>query len=124
VKYRSQGRGNTVILDRSEEQVYLIVRGRELPVTIETSRDRLLKNAARASGSGVHHAEIKAAMPGLVVRIHAQVGDAVKKGDAVMILEAMKMENEVRAPVDGVIGKIYAVERGSVEKGDVLVVFE
>jgi biotin carboxyl carrier protein len=104
--------------------VYLIVRGRELPVTIETSRDRLLKNAARASGSGVHHAEIKAAMPGLVVRIHAQVGDAVKKGDAVMILEAMKMENEVRAPVDGVIGKIYAVERGSVEKGDVLVVFE
>ena len=124
LNYRSQNSLRTVVLDRSEDQAYLLMNGREVPVVIETSRDRLLKMAESASGTGVHHAEIKAAMPGLVVRINKQIGESVKKGDPVLILEAMKMENEVRAPVDGVIGEIRAVERGSVEKGDVLVVFE
>ncbi|MBU1920461.1 acetyl-CoA carboxylase biotin carboxyl carrier protein subunit [bacterium] len=124
LRYRSQNSLRTVVLDRSEEQAYLMMNGREVPVMIETSRDRLLRLAESASVSGVHHAEIKAAMPGLVVRINKQVGDPVKKGDPVLILEAMKMENEVRAPIDGVISEIRAKERGSVEKGDILIVFE
>lgn len=124
LKYSSQNSQRTVVLDRSEDQAYLLTNGREVPVMIETSRDRLLRMAASASSSGVHHAEIKAAMPGLVVRINKQIGDTVRKGDPVLILEAMKMENEVRAPIDGVISEIRAKERGSVEKGDVLIVFE
>ena len=124
VKYRLQSFIRQLVLDRSEEQAYITMNGRELPVTIETSRDRLLKMAENASSAGVHHAEIKAAMPGLVIRINRQVGDSVKKGDSILILEAMKMENEVRAPVDGVIAEIHAKNHGSVEKGDVLVVFE
>jgi biotin carboxyl carrier protein len=124
VKYRSQGSLRQLVLDRSEEQSYITMNGRELPVRIETSRDRLLRLAENASSSGVHHAEIRAAMPGLVIRINKKVGDPVKKGDPVLILEAMKMENEVRSPIDGVISEIHAKDRGSVEKGDVLVVFE
>jgi biotin carboxyl carrier protein len=124
VKYRSQDAVQSILLDRSENQKYLTVNGRELPVMIETSRDRLLRMAESASSAGVHHAEIKAAMPGLVVRINKQVGDTVSKGDPILILEAMKMENEVRSPVNGVISEIHAKHRGSVEKGDVLIVFE
>ncbi len=124
VTYRSRSLIEQLVLDRSEDQAYITMNGRELPVTIETSRDRLLKMAENASSAGVHHAEIKAAMPGLVVGINRQVGESVKKGDSILILEAMKMENDVRSPVDGVISEIHAKDRGSVEKGDVLVVFE
>jgi biotin carboxyl carrier protein len=122
--FRSGGKLHKFILDRSEAQNFLLSNGRELPITVETNRDRLLKLAASASASGVHHAEIKAAMPGMVIRISAKVGESVKKGEPVLILEAMKMENEVRAPVDGVIREIHASVQESVEKGDVLVVFE
>jgi biotin carboxyl carrier protein len=61
-------------------------------------------------------------MPGLVVRILVGVEQEVKRNDPVLILEAMKMENELRAPADGVVKEIRTSEKSSVEKGDVLIV--
>ncbi|MBV9217309.1 MAG: biotin/lipoyl-binding protein [Acidobacteria bacterium] len=82
----------------------------------------------RGSGSGDHHsegrAEIKTAMPGKVVRILVESGQQVAKGDAVIIVEAMKMQNEMKSPKDGSIAEIRASEGDTVGAGDVLVVIE
>lgn len=63
---------------------------------------------------------IKAPMPGTVLSIKVTPGTAVKRGDIVLILEAMKMENEIFAPRDGVIAQIVATQGASVNTGDVL----
>lgn len=65
-----------------------------------------------------------APMPGLVVKIEVEVGQAVKAGQGLVIVEAMKMENELKAPADGVVAKIAVVERQTVDKGAVLIVLE
>ena len=61
-------------------------------------------------------------MPGTIVGIKVAQGAAVKKGDVVLILEAMKMENEILAPVDGTIAQIAVAQGASVNSGDLLVV--
>ena len=62
-------------------------------------------------------------MPGLIVGIHVQSGDAVKKGDSLLILEAMKMENVLKAPADATVKAIRTTKGDRVEKGQVLVEF-
>ncbi len=72
--------------------------------------------AAGAQGS----VQIVAPMPGKILGVKANVGDAVKKGQVVLILEAMKMENEIVAPQDGVIASINTKEGASVDAGALL----
>ncbi len=64
---------------------------------------------------------IKAPMPGSLVQMNVKVGDAVKKGDVLCVLEAMKMENDITAPQDGVIASVDAVQGSSVAVDAVLV---
>ena len=61
-------------------------------------------------------------MPGTILDIKVSVGESVTKGQALLILEAMKMENEVMAPCDGAVGEIHVTVGASVNSGDVLVV--
>lgn len=112
------------VVNRIGEELRLIYRGREFPLVIETERDRLLKVASRHVDGGHSGALVRAAMPGLVVRLAVKVGDVVKRSDPVVILEAMKMENEIRSPIDGVVKEIKVRERDSVEKSAVLVILE
>jgi biotin carboxyl carrier protein len=82
----------------------------------------------RGSGLGSEtehgHAEIRTAMPGKVVRILKTSGDAVTKGEGVIVVEAMKMQNELKSPKDGTIGYIKVAEGATVGAGDVLVVID
>ncbi len=64
--------------------------------------------------------EVTAPMPGKVVAVKGAVGQAVKKGDVILVLEAMKMENDIVAPQDGTIASIHASTGDSVESGAVL----
>ncbi len=68
--------------------------------------------------------EIVAPMPGMVVKIEVEVGQAVKAGQGVIVVEAMKMENELKAPADGVVAKILVQERQTVDKGAPLIILE
>lgn len=72
--------------------------------------------ASGAAGS----VKIAAPMPGKILAVKANAGQAVKKGDVVMILEAMKMENEITAPEDGTVASINVAVGDSVESGDTL----
>jgi len=74
-------------------------------------------SAAAPSGGAV----VKAPMPGTLLAYKVVQGQAVKKGDVLLILEAMKMENEIAAPVDGVVAALKASEGAAVSAGDVLI---
>ncbi len=82
----------------------------------------------RATSVGIGGAdgvvEIKTSMPGKVVRILLNEGDEVAKGDGVVVVEAMKMQNEMKSPKDGKISKICFQEGETVNTGDILVVIE
>lgn len=76
--------------------------------------------APKASGNA-GAVKVNAPMPGKILSVKTSVGASVKKGDIIMILEAMKMENEIQAPEDGTIASVNVNEGASVEAGDVLV---
>ncbi len=67
---------------------------------------------------------VKAMLPGVVTKILVKEGDSVKAGETIMILEAMKMENEVKSPKDGVVKQILVKEGDRVEAGDILAVMD
>ena len=77
--------------------------------------------AAAPKASGTEGSvKVTAPMPGKILGVKASVGQAGKKGDVIIVLEAMKMENEVVAPEDGTVASINVSEGASVESGDVL----
>ena len=75
---------------------------------------------AAASGGAQGAVKVNAPMPGKILSVKASAGQAVKKGDVILILEAMKMENEVVAPQDGTVASINVAAGDSVEAGAVL----
>jgi biotin carboxyl carrier protein len=91
-----------------------------------------LEDAARArltrvaGGSSAPHArrELRAPMPGLVVRVRCQPGEAVGAGEALVVLQAMKMENELSLPAAGTVASVAVVDGQTVDQGQVLVVLE
>jgi biotin carboxyl carrier protein len=68
--------------------------------------------------------ELKAPMPGLIYELKVKAGDSVEKGDVLLILVAMKMENAIKAVGEGVVKQINVNLNDSVEKGQVLITFE
>ncbi|MBT3231736.1 MAG: acetyl-CoA carboxylase biotin carboxyl carrier protein subunit [Calditrichaeota bacterium] len=68
--------------------------------------------------------EIKAPMPGLIVKLLREVGETVQKGQGVIVVEAMKMENEISAPIDGILKKCAVSPGMAVNKGDLLITIE
>ena len=77
--------------------------------------------AAPAPSGNAGATAIKAPMPGTVVKINVKAGDAVKKGDVLCVLEAMKMENDIMAPADGVVASVETSQGASVATDAVLV---
>ncbi len=78
------------------------------------------KAAAPAASGAAGSVKVAAPMPGKILAIKANNGQAVKKGEVIMILEAMKMENEITAPEDGTVASINVGVGDSVESGDTL----
>jgi len=77
------------------------------------------KAAAPAGAQGA--VKVNAPMPGKILKVNAAAGTAVKKGDVLVVLEAMKMENEICAPQDGTVATVECAAGDSVESGKVLV---
>ncbi len=100
----------------------ITVHGRSYEVTIvDPKRLRSAQNSDRH-----HHgaAEILAPMPGKVVRVHTEAGASVEKGAGVVVVEAMKMQNEMKSPREGVVVSINVKPGDTVNAGDVLAVIE
>jgi len=93
-------------------------------VDVEIIDPKRLRGAGKDTEHGDGMAEIKTAMPGKVVRILVESGTAVAKGDGIIVVEAMKMQNELKSPKDGTVKDIRSAEGQTVNAGDVLVVIE
>jgi len=91
---------------------------------VEILDPKRLRGAGKDSEHGDGMAEIKTAMPGKVVRILVESGAEVAKGDGIIVVEAMKMQNELKSPKDGTVKDIRAAEGQTVNAGDILVVIE
>ena len=87
-------------------------------------RTRAIRELSGTVAAPTGPAPIVAPMPGLIVRINAQVGDAVQPGQGLVVMEAMKMENELRAQAAGVVKSILVTPGTAVEKGTILIELE
>ena len=100
------------------------VNSTEYEVTIADELDQLIKEMGFSVGSSKHVNSIKAPMPGLILDIHVKAGDSVKEDDALLILEAMKMENVIVSPRDGLIKSVSVTKGAAIDKGQLLIEFE
>ena len=99
----------------------LTVDGRTYAADAVDERTRAIRDLSAASAGAAGPAPLVAPMPGLVVRIDVSEGDAVASGQALVVMEAMKMENELRAPSAGTVKRVAVAPGTAVEKGTVLV---
>ena len=99
----------------------VLAGGVERRVTVEDERARRLRRLRGASNLREHRGRVCAPMPGLVLRVEVEVGQAVQAGAGLVVLEAMKMENEIRTPEAGWVSAIHVEPGQAVEKGTVLV---
>lgn len=112
-----------VKLNVEEKILVLKINNQRYTLSIKDKYDELLKNLGLDNLTAKKVSDIKAPMPGMVLNILVKEGDEVKKGDTLLILEAMKMENSLKATADGVIKKIVAVKGTAVEKNQILIQF-
>ena len=113
-----------VKLDKENKLVIVRIEGKKFAVQIKEPVDLMLDKLGINSKRTKKVNNLKAPMPGLVIKILAEQGKHYKAGDALMILEAMKMENVFKAAADVTIKAIEITERQTVAKGQILLVFE
>lgn len=118
------GRSYEVQVRGNGEDYEVILSQRRYGVTVESERTRLLKSLASSEQKQGETLEVKAAMPGLVVKVEVKEGDQVQVGDGLVIVEAMKMENEFRVPRQGVVKQVFVQKGMTVDKGQILVLIE
>ena len=111
-------------LDTDHKTAVLRINGRKYAIKLKDQFDQLLKDLGLENMAVKKVSEIKSPMPGLVLDILVKPGDIIKKGDQVLILEAMKMENIIKSQTDAIV-KSVDIETGvAVEKGQILIKFE
>lgn len=110
--------------DYANRQYILKVNGHRFEVHISDYYQRLIQQMGLTLGGTHKQNTVKAPMPGLVLDIQVSPGQAVQKGDALLILEAMKMENVIKATGEGVVKSIHVSKGAAVEKGQLLIEME
>jgi biotin carboxyl carrier protein len=104
---------------QNDEDWEVLLHGQQYQVKVEDEREKRLKTAAGGSVAGGEFL-LKAPMPGLVIAVLIEEGQEVKKGQVMLILESMKMQNELKAPRDGIMGRVRVKPGESVEQRQTL----
>jgi biotin carboxyl carrier protein len=106
------------------ERFNISVDGKNYDTIVRSSVQEKAVKLVELKAISKNKSEVKAPMPGMVLKINKQAGDDVEEGESVMILEAMKMENDLRAHISGKIKNVYIKEGMTVEKGYTLFTIE
>jgi biotin carboxyl carrier protein len=109
---------------RSNGERVVHVNGRAVRVSIVDPRERLVRRRGPAAAVGSGPRSIVSPMPGRIVKVLVREGDAVAAQQGLLVIEAMKMENELRAPHAGRVTVVKVVDGMSVDGGAVLIVLE
>jgi biotin carboxyl carrier protein len=118
------GESHRVVAEQNGDTYQVLVNGTVFEVLVESERARLLKKLNVQSTSGHIKTEIRAPMPALVTKVEVEIGQEVKPGHGLLILEAMKMENEIKSHSAGVVREIYVQKGKAVEKNELLILLE
>ena len=113
------GRSIEVRVEEGPAGLRVISGGRELNASISDPR-KFRRGAGQLSAEGRQN--VNAPMPGKVVRLLVKLGEVVKVGQGLFVIEAMKMQNEIRSPKSGIVEKLLAVEGQPVNSGETLAV--
>ena len=117
---RLNGKNYDIRLEGDEDRQHVNVNGKQCTLSLLDSRIRKLRRISKAETNTKNVANVKAPMPGLVLRVLVKEGDEIKVNDSLAIIEAMKMENEIKATSAGVVKKINVEAGQAVDKGILL----
>jgi biotin carboxyl carrier protein len=114
------GKSHEAYVAAGENDWQVLLRGRLFPVTVEDEREKRLRSAAGGGVAETGEFHLRAPMPGLVVAILVEEGQQINKGQVLLILESMKMQNELKSPRDGTVGRIRVKAGETVEQKQTL----
>lgn len=110
-------------IDKENKTITFLKNGENIKIELREPLDEILKSMGLEDAMTPRVSDVKAPMPGLVLEVNVKPGDHVKKGDTIVVLEAMKMENSIKSPVEAIVQSV-SVEKGqAVDKNAVLVNF-
>ncbi|MDX2163252.1 MAG: biotin/lipoyl-containing protein [bacterium] len=116
-----QDRSYELVIEERDDSVQISMHGRAYEGQVLDERAQLLLTRRTGTTAGSGELSVKAPMPGLIVAVPVQEGDAVKQGQTILVLESMKMQNELKAPRDGVVQRISVQAGQSVEQNKLLI---
>jgi len=109
-----------VRMERLSGELRAVTRGREFRIVVQDEREWRRDRGGSAEAEG--RQQVLAPMPGKIVRVLVRAGDTVRAGQGLLVVEAMKMQNEIRAPKSGTIDRVRVIEGQTVNAGEVVVV--
>ena len=118
------GSSIAIVARRDDDTWSLQVDGWPVRAEVIDERTRAIRALTTRAGGPQGPKPVRAPMPGMIVRTEVNVGDQVRAGQGVVVMEAMKMENELKAEADGIVERVLVATGQAVEKGTVLVEFE
>lgn len=111
-------------IDFSQKRIQLKINGSRYDVQLADQYDQLIKKLGLSSTISQQVKAINAPMPGLVLKVLVKPGQAITKGEPLLVLEAMKMENVLKSPSDGKVEKVHIETGAAVDKGQLLIALE
>ena len=127
VVIRSGNKTQEVQVSTSEndpKQIDIFLNGRNYSIQIKDRTDLLLEEMGMDTVTEVGTTDLKAPMPGLVLKVLVSSGDELKKGTPLLVLEAMKMENMIRTQADVVVNEVLVKNGDTVEKGQLMITYK
>ena len=115
----TENRSLEAVINDDEGKIAVMMSGRQFEAQVLDERAMLMmqRRGTQATGSG----EVKAPMPGLIVAVTAERDANVDKGDTVVVLESMKMQNELKSPIEGVVRAVHVEAGQAVDKNELLI---
>ncbi len=118
------GKSYDLEVKENEKGLSVFALGQHFDLTVEEEETHRARMLSAGTQQAAREKEVRAPMPGLIVKIEVSVGQKVSPGEGLLVMEAMKMENEIKAKGAGVVKAIKVAERQPVEQGQVLITFE
>jgi biotin carboxyl carrier protein len=109
---------------KDSDQYSIFINGKVIDVVVRTGLQERASSLIEQSSEFKHKMEVKAPMPGMILKVKKNIGESVQKGDSIIILEAMKMENDIKSPFSGTVKEVKVTENTPVDKGAILFTIE